>query len=192
MLAPMTDSTDDLPDDIERLKAMLRAERAEKVQIAGERDAAVAERDRIAVQNERLAHMLRQLRRNHFGAKSERLSEDQLNLGLEDLETAIASGEASVEKADATLAASRSRARKVNRGNLPAHLPREEIVIEPPNATCTCCGGELHVIGDDKSERLDKIPAKYLVIVTRRPKYACRTCERTGADETAGIVQAPA
>ncbi len=192
MLAPMTDSTDDLPDDIERLKAMLRAERAEKVQIAGERDAAVAERDRIAVQNERLAHMLRQLRRNHFGAKSERLSEDQLNLGLEDLETAIASGEASVEKADATLAASRSRARKVNRGNLPAHLPREEIVIEPPNATCTCCGGELHVIGEDKSERLDKIPAKYRVIVTRRPKYACRTCERTGADETAGIVQAPA
>ena len=192
MLAPMTDSTDDLPDDIERLKAMLRAERAEKVQIAGERDVAVAERDRIAVQNERLAHMLRQLRRNHFGAKSERLSEDQLNLGLEDLETAIASGEASVEKADATLAASRSRARKVNRGNLPAHLPREEIVIEPPNATCTCCGGELHVIGEDKSERLDKIPAKYRVIVTRRPKYACRTCERTGADETAGIVQAPA
>ena len=48
--------------------------------------------------------MLRQLRRNHFGRKSERLSEDQLNLGLEDLETAIASGEAAAEKADATLA----------------------------------------------------------------------------------------
>ena len=42
------------------------------------------------------------------------------------------------------------------------------------------------------SERLDKLPAKYRVIVTRRPKYACRTCERTGADETAGVIQAPA
>ena len=30
------------------------------------------------------------------------------------------------------------------------------------------------------------------MIVTRRPKYACRTCEKVGADETAGIIQAPA
>ena len=178
MLAPMTDSTDDLPDDIERLKAMLLAERSEKA--------------RLANQNERLLHMLRQLRRNHFGRKSERLSEDQLSLGIEDLETAIASGEAAAEKADATLSASRRKARKVNRGHLPSHLPREEIVIEPPSTTCPCCGNDLHVIGEDRSERLDKIPAKYRVIVTRRPKYACRTCERTGADETAGVIQAPA
>ena len=30
------------------------------------------------------------------------------------------------------------------------------------------------------------------MIVTRRPKYACRTCEKTGADDTAGVIQAPA
>jgi transposase len=36
------------------------------------------------------------------------------------------------------------------------------------------------------------VPAKVRVIVTRRPKYACRTCEKTGADEVAGIIQAPA
>ena len=89
MLLGMTDSINDLPDDIEQLKAMLLAERSEKAWLASH--------------NERLLHMLRQLRRNHFGRKSERLSEDQLNLGLEDLETAIASGEAGVEKADATL-----------------------------------------------------------------------------------------
>lgn len=190
MLSGMTDSPDDLPDDIERLKALLRAERGEKA--------------RLADQNERLLHMLRQLRRNHFGRKSEKLDEDQLNLGLEDLETAIASGEAATEKADATLAASRRAARKVNRGHLPAHLPREEIVIDPPNKACPCCGGDLHVIGEDRSERLDKVPAKYRVIVTRRPKYACRQCEKTGADgadvgghpkrqrETAGIIQAAA
>jgi hypothetical protein len=28
------------------------------------------------------------------------------------------------------------------------------------------------------------------VIVTRRPKYACRSCEKTGADEVTGIIQA--
>jgi hypothetical protein len=100
MLLGMTDSINDLPDDIEQLKAMLLAERSEKA--------------RLASHNERLLHMLRQLRRNHFGRKSERLSDDQLNLGLEDLETAIASGEAGVEKADATLPASRMRQRRVN------------------------------------------------------------------------------
>jgi transposase len=192
MFALMTDSANDLPDDIERLKALLVAERAHRLQVAGERDVAIAERDRFAAQNDRLAHMLRQLRRNHFGRKSERLGEDQLNLGLEDLETAIASGEAGAEKVDATLKASRTQQRRVNRGHLPAHLPREEIIIEPPSKTCACCGGALHCIGEDRSERLDKIPAKFRVIVTRRPKYGCRSCEKTGADEMVGIIQAPA
>src|ERR1700680_705223 len=178
----MMDSANNLPDDIERLKARLVAERA----------AHAAERSRLVEQNDRLLHTLRQLQRNHFGRKSERLSEDQLNLGLEDLETAIASGEAAQDKADATLGASRKRARKINRGHLPAHLPREEVVIEPESKSCPCCGGVLHVIGEDRSERLDKIPAKYRGIVTRRPQYACRTCERTGADYTAGVIQAPA
>jgi len=174
----MTDSANDLPDDIARLKAIILAEREEKA--------------RLANQNERLLHMLRQLRRNHFGRKSERLSEEQLNLGLEDLETAIASGEAAAESASATLKASRIRERRVNRGHLPAHLPRQEVIIEPPSKTCPCCGGDLHAIGEDRSERLDKIPAKYRVIVTRRPKYACRSCEKTGSDSIAGIVQAVA
>jgi transposase len=178
----MTDSAGHLPDDIELLKAMVIAERA----------AHAAERARLVEQNDRLLHTLRQLQRHQFGRKSERLSEDQLNLGLEDLETAIASGEAAQEKADATLAASRKRARKVNRGSLPAHLPREEVVIEPESKVCPCCGGALHVIGEDRSERLDKVPARLKVIVTRRPKYACRTCEKTGADQTAGVIQAPA
>ncbi len=65
-------------------------------------------------------------------------------------------------------------------------------MIAPDAKTCPCCGGELHVIGEDTSKRLDKIPAKVRVLVTRRPKYACRSCEKTGADEVAGIIQAPA
>ena len=181
----MTDSVDDLPDDIERLKALVASARQE-------RDAAIAERDQLSRQNDRLRHTLSQLRRNQFGRKSEKLDADQLNLGLEDIETAIAAGEASEEKTNATLAASRARERKVNRGRLPPHLPREEIVIEPPSNLCPCCGGALHRIGEDVSERLDKIPSKLKVIVTRRPKYACRTCEKTGADDTAGIIQAAA
>ena len=43
----------------------------------------------------------------------------------------------------------------------------------------------MHVIGEETAERLDVIPAQYRVLVTRRPKYACRACSN-------GIVQAPA
>ena len=35
----------------------------------------------------------------------------------------------------------------------------------------------MHVMGEDCSERLDVTPAQFKVIVTRRPKYACRACE---------------
>ena len=40
-------------------------------------------------------------------------------------------------------------------------------------------------------KRLDKVPAKLTVIVTKRPKLACRDCDKNGADEVAGIIQAP-
>ena len=43
----------------------------------------------------------------------------------------------------------------------------------------------LHVIGDDRTERLDLVPAQLRVKVVCRPRYGCRTCE--GA-----VVQAPA
>lgn len=43
----------------------------------------------------------------------------------------------------------------------------------------------LHKIGEDRTERLDIVPAQLRVIVTVRPKYACRAC-------TDGVTQAPA
>src|SRR3546814_12728187 len=70
------------------------------------------------------------------------------------------------------------------RASLPAHLPRFEVVIEPDNLECAC-GGALHRIGEDRCERLDIIPAQHRVMVTIRPRYACRCC-------TDGVHQASA
>src|ERR1700733_7018593 len=53
------------------------------------------------------------------------------------------------------------------------------------NKQCPCCGGALHVIGDDRSEMLDLVPAQLRVKVVCRPRYGCRACEGT-------VVQAPA
>ena len=101
---------------------------------------------------------------------------------LEELEIAAAKSEAEEEKKDESLKPKRAKKRRANRGSLPAHLPRIEQVIEPESRSC--CGLPMRVIGEDRSERLDKIPATLRVIVTRRPKYGCE-CEEA-------IVQAPA
>ncbi len=69
-----------------------------------------------------------------------------------------------------------SGSRRRNRGHLPAHLPRVERVIEPESTLCPCGCGEMARIGEDVSERLGVIPAQLRVLVTRRPKYACRRC----------------
>ena len=64
-----------------------------------------------------------------------------------------------------------------NIGALPKHLPRCEVVIEPESTVCPCCGGAMHVIGEDVSEQLDVIPAVIQVKRLRRPRYGCRSCE---------------
>jgi transposase len=171
---------DSLPTNAKALRALLLAERTRH---AEELAATRSEADR---EIERLIAIIKELQRHRFGRRSERLDPDQLALALEDLEQMLAAAEAAVErdsKASATLVATRER--QINRGALPLHLPREEIVIDVADKTCACCGGFKHLIGEDVSERLDMIPAQFKVIVTRRPKYACAAC----AGE---VVQAPA
>ncbi len=149
------------------------------------RDAALAERDALLAHNERLQHLLLKLKRMQFGARSERLPEEQLQLGLEDLEGAIAEGEARAEKRDPELRRDKVAKRRASRGALPAHLPRVEVTLAPEDAACPCCRAAMVVIGTDTAERLDVIPAQFRVLVTHRPKLACRACEGV-------VVQAPA
>src|ERR1700730_1425553 len=156
--------SDALPDDPMMLKAMLLAER---------------------VQNERLRQIIRDLQRHQFGRRAETLPEDQMLLGLEDVEQTAACDAADAEQATPAARQAGTAKRRANRGALPAHLPRIETTIDLDDKTCLCCQGALHRIGEDRSERLDIVPAQFRVLVTIRPKYACRTCED-------GVVQASA
>lgn len=155
MLAPA-----DLPDDIAALKALL---------IASE-----TRNQRKDERIERLEKLVAAFRQAAFGRKSEKTDPDQFELALEDLETAIAAIHVE-EDAEDHAAKRPTKPRAANRSSLPRHLPRIKEVIEPESLTYTC-GGCLHCIGEDVSERLDVIPAQFRVIVTRRPKYACRSC----------------
>jgi len=160
----MTRSAGALPDDPETLKAMLIAER---------------------IRSERLVQIIKDLQRHRFGRHAETLPADQLLLALEDVEQSEAETAAEVEARSPAAQAEAKRKRHANRGALPPHLPRIESIVDVESKTCPCCCGELHRIGEDVSERLDVVPAQFRVLVTRRPKYACRACEDV-------IVQAPA
>ena len=152
-----------------------------------QRDAVLAvlrERDVLREVNKRLEHLVAELNQAVHGKRSEKLSEDERQLAFEDLETAVAEAKTQQDAQAATGPAPRKAARR-NRGNLPKDLPRIERVIEPDSLDCPCGCGEMHRIGEDRTERLDIIPAQLRVIVTVRPKYACRACAE-------GVTQAPA
>ena len=156
-----------LPDDIDALKARLSASLA----VIADRDAVIERKeDRII----RLEKLLADFKRALFGHRSEKSDPEQFELALEDIETAIAAIHAEDEAVDPPKSRP-AKPRNANRGSLPKHLPRIEEVIEPDALVCDC-GGSLHQIGEDLSERLDVLPAQFRVIVTRRPKYACRSC----------------
>jgi transposase len=174
-----------LPDDPDTLQQMLREVVAAAAQQQAVLQGAVSERD---AEIEKLQLLIQRLLRHQFGRRSEKLSPDQLQLGLEDLEQDLAAQEAAQEaKAPQAAEARPRRQRDVERnlGALPAHLPRYEVLIDVANRDCPCCGGVLHPIGELRSEQLDIVPAQLRVRVTRRPRYACRACEEA-------VVVAPA
>ena len=167
-----------LPDDPAVLRALL-------IETATQRDNAVAERDALEAANDRLRHLLRRLQHHQFGRRSERLPDEQLQLALADIETAIAASERLEERRDEAAGKARAKEWRRSRGALPAHLPRVEVTLEPEDTACPCCRGTMTIIGADTSERLDVLPAQFRVLVTRRPKLACRACGDV-------VVQAPA
>jgi transposase len=146
------------------------------------------EKTALAAENEKLRLLLAEFKRAMFGRRSERLDPDQLALGLEDLEQSIAASEAAVEAAE-TKSEQPSRPPRAkatrNRGALPRHLPRIDVVIDVEDKSCPHGHGEMHVIGEDVTEMLDVIPAQYQVKRIIRRRYGCRTCESV-------VVQAPA
>lgn len=163
--------------------------------VLAERDAAVSalsedvlclttQNAELEAANARLEHMVKELNQLVYGNRSEKLSPDERQLAFEDLEIAVAEAQA---QADAGMTTPRKKRKPPQRnlGNLPGHLERIEVMIEPDSITCPCGCGEMVGIGEDRTERLDIVPAQARVIVTIRPKYAC-------PKKAGGVVQAPA
>jgi transposase len=161
-------STAELPTDLAAAHAMILAERATRLT--------------LDIEIERLKLEIARLRHDRYGRSSERSAHiAQLELKLEDLEETAATVEAEREKAVAaapTTAVTPFTRRKPARRELPAHLPRTR-VVHPGPAVCACCGGsELRKLGEDVTETLERIPARWQVTQHVREKFSCRTCEK--------------
>ena len=124
--------------------------------------------------------LIARMRQDRFGASSERGRRllDQLELELEDLETAIAEDDPANAPGAATVSPDvASERRRPARRPFSADLPRERVVIPAP-VQCPCCGSRrLAKLGESVTETLEVIPRQFKVIPTVREKFSCRNCE---------------
>lgn len=178
----------DLPDDVDALKAMVQAMACEQAAKEAQLKAAEAEIVRLeAVEksaNERIANLtsiMKVLQRSQYGRRSEQLrlgiNDEQVSFAFEEVETGLSAIRSELKDVARDKPKRASRPRKV----FAAHLERIEEIIEP-EIPAGYEGLEKVLIGEDRSERLDVVPPKFRVIVTRRPKYAFRNHD--------GVVQA--
>ena len=178
---------EDLPEDIDALRAALIAERARAARVEAELAVARAKAsdDAALIAHQQL--QIEKLTRQLYGPRSERAVRllDQMELAFEELESSASEDEIAAERAAAktTNVVAFTRQRPA-RQPFPDHLPRER-VVEPGPAACLCCGSpRLRKLGEDVTETLEVIPRRWKVIQHVREKFTCRDCEK--------ISQAPA
>nr|WP_285801468.1 IS66 family transposase zinc-finger binding domain-containing protein [Falsiruegeria litorea] len=133
--------------------------------------------------NARLEHFVKELNQVIYGSRSEKLTQDERQLAFEDLEVAQSEAEAQSDTIEMTKPRKKRKLAQRNLGNLPDHLERIEVIVEPDSIVCPCGCGDMIRIGEDHTERLEIVPAQPKVIVTIRPKYAC-------PNKQGGVVQA--
>lgn len=169
-----------LPDDPDALKALV-------LQLQGSLRA-----HDLLVQALRL--QIARLKRQKFGASSEKIAREieQLELALEGLQVAQAEVAPAEEAATIEIAAAATEAGDPaderlktlrRRPRVAPDTPRERREMDPGD-TCPDCGGALRLVDEDVSQILEMITAQMKVIEVARLKKSCRCCER--------MVQCPA
>jgi len=178
-----------LPNSKKKLHALIASLREElrvrdeqlqcKQQVIDARDAQLKEHSALI---EKLKFELARLKRWRFGAHTEALSAEQLALWESELDGDIAALQTRVDALEAEKKLASGQAddehkRQPKRRPLPDSLPRLEVLHDLESKDCPKCGQELARIGEEVSEQLDIVPAKFFVRRHVRPKYCCRICE---------------
>ena len=178
-----------LPDDVASLKRLLAereaeiaAERARRMAAEAEAAWATASMSSAEAVIAHLRLAIEKMKRELYGARSERGRKllDQMELELEELEATAGQDEVAAEMAARTggMAIPAHTRRKPVRKPFPEHLPRERVVVPGPTA-CACCGStKLSKLGEDITETLEVIPPQWKVTQHVREKFTCRACEK--------------
>lgn len=133
---------------------------------------------------EKVNFELARLKRWKFGARTEAMTAQQRALFQDTLAEDEASLQAQLAELQRTLPEApktpKAPPRRPRRQALPEHLERVEHRHEPEDTTCPNaeCGRPMQRIGEDVSEKLDIIPAKFFVHRHIYGKWACRCCQQ--------------
>jgi len=152
--------------DLEKLREDAAALRELATNAALENAGLRAEIDKLHI-------MIKGFQRHRFGKRSEQLDAEQMQLVVEHLEQTMGAGAAAGDaRVDAGAKNGRPNSprpvrRGRNVGQLPASLPRYEVVIDLESKTCPCCRGDLYCVGESRAEMRDILPAQLRVKVIR-------------------------
>nr|WP_077780217.1 IS66-like element ISEc49 family transposase [Escherichia coli] len=169
-------------NNIEKLRAMALAMVQKVMSENAEKERELLEKSRRI---QLLEEKLKLVRQQRFGKKCETLAGMQRSLFEEDVDADIAALTVHLDK---LLPQSPEEDEKAPRSRpirkpLPVHLPRVEKIIQPDTDHCPECDEPLHYIRDAVSEKLEYIPAHFVVNRYIRPQYSCPCCQKVFSGE---------
>jgi len=173
-----------LPEDLDACHALIVEQATAIVDLA-------ATREQLSQENEALNLAIQKLLARLRGHRSERSADPaqrQLDFGDEpSVQDGLADAAAEAEQILQEYTVRRTlKKRKPRTEELPAHLPRYEVLAEVPQAEQHCAQhGPRQVVGYDLTETLEFERPKLRVRVTKYPKFVCQD------QPQCGVVQPP-
>jgi transposase len=152
----------------------------------------------LTTQLDKTQRLLRQLLEARHSAKSEQLSPDQLQLFIAELNRSKAASKDDDQlpppDAGSGQAEGQENSRTRGRRPLPPHLKRQRIEhdLTAEEKHCAGCQQDLHLIGEETSERYEYIPAQFIVIEDVCKKYACACTIKTATKPPLPIAKSSA
>ncbi len=134
----------------------------------------------LETENTRLRNIIRQLKKDKFGSKSERYVDNSEQLVFNEIEDENQKAPTPEEKFEVIPSYTRRKSGRGKRINFPDNLVQEEVVIDLPeeDKVCPHDGTRLEEIGEEITRKLKTVPAQISVVVEKKKKYACPCCHK--------------
>ena len=152
----------------------------------------------LTAQLDKTQKLLRQLLEAKHHTKSEQWSADQLQLFIEELQRSKAASKDDDELPPPDAGSGKMEAEEAPRPRgrqpLAPHLKRQRIEhdLAAEEKHCSDCQQDLHLLGEETSERYEYIPAQFLVIEDVCKKYACACTIKTATKPSQPIAKSSA